>query len=137
MSLLDKLLATDAKKLVEKPQKKVEIKRLSKLLGAKAEFTCQALDPERYTDIQRTSIDFGKKGGIKDLDLLEMQTMTLVEGIIEPSMKNRELMKHYSATTPKELVKAMFLPGEITELSNVINELSGYESEDVETEIKN
>jgi hypothetical protein len=139
MSLLDKLLQADAKKLTEKPKATIEIERLSKLLKTKAEFIVQALDPQRYADIQRNSFDFGKKGNLKELRLFEMKCLTLIDGVVEPSLKNKELLDHFSVATPKELIQKMFLSGEIEDLYNKISELSGYEEDDDETdeEIKN
>ena len=37
----------------------------------------------------------------------------------------------------QRIVKKMLLPGEIADLHNVINELSGYETDDEEEDIKN
>ena len=138
MSLIDKLLQLDANKVIEKPTKGFEIKRLSKLLGEKVIFKCQAIDGETYADIQRSSIDISKKGSIKDMQIFNMQVMTCVEGIIEPNLKDKRLLEHYGVPTPKELVKRMLLPGEIADLYNTINELSGYERDDEdEDDIKN
>lgn len=137
MSLVDKLLQLDAGKLTEKPAKEIELKRLSKILGAKAVFKCQAIDGQTYADIQRRSIGISKRGDIQDIDIYEMQVMTVLEGVTEPSFKDKRLQEHFNAPTPKELVKKMLLPGEIAELHNVVNELSGYERDDDEDEIKN
>ncbi len=138
MSLVDKLLQLDADRVTEKPTAEFEIERLSKLLGEKVVFKCQALDGETYADIQRKAIDISKKGNIRDLKLFEMQIMTCVEGVVEPNLKDKRLLDHYGASTPKELIKKMLLPGEIADLHNIINELSGYErDDDEEEELKN
>lgn len=136
MSLIDKLLQLDVNKVTEKPTREFEIERLSKLLGEKVMFKCKALDGETYSDIQRKGIDISKKGSIRDMKIFEMQLMTCIEGIVEPNLKDKRLMEQYGTPTPKELVKKMLLPGEIADLHNVINELSGYETDD-EDEIKN
>src|SRR5690606_1579782 len=107
MSLIDKLLQLDVKKVVERPTKEFEVERLSKLLGEKVIFKCQALDGETYADIQRSAIDISKKGNIRDMKLFDMKVMTCVEGIIEPSLKDKRLLEHFGAPTPKELVKKM------------------------------
>ncbi len=138
MCLLDMFLQLDVDKLTRKPSRGVELKRLSDLLGARAIFKCQALDGQTYADIQRRAIGISKRGSIKDIDIYEMQVMTALEGVIEPSFKDKKLLDHFNAPTPKDLVKKMLLPGEIAELHNVINELSGYERDnDEEDEIKN
>ena len=60
MSLIDKLLQMDKAKLMEMPTKKVEMPRLSEMLGETFNVKCKAIDGERYADIQRSAIDLNK-----------------------------------------------------------------------------
>lgn len=137
MSLIDKLLQMDSSKLTQMPTKEVQMARLTELMGETFTVKCQAIDGERYADIQRSAIDLNKKGGIKNLNLFDMQVLTVIDGVVEPSMKDSKLLKHFGCATPKDLVKKLFLAGEIAELSNVITELSGYDkTEDDEEEVK-
>ena len=139
MSLLDKLLQADAGKLTEKPHKTYEINRLSKALKTDFILELQAIDAQRYAEIQRMGIDLGKKGNVRDVNIYEMQVFTILDGVKEPSLKDKKLLEHFSVTTPKELVTKLFLSGEIADIYNEINELSGYEKDDDEAdeEIKN
>lgn len=134
MSLVDKLLQIDAGK-VKMPEKEVEIKRLSEILGEKVVFKCRAIDGERYADIQKMGIDISKKGNVKDINMYKMQVLSIIEGVIEPNLKDKRLLEHYNCVTPEELVNKLLLAGEITDLYNTIVSLSGYDIE-VE-EIKN
>ena len=136
MSLIDKLLQMDKAKLMEMPTKEIELPRLSQVLGETFKVKCRAIDGERYADIQRSAIDLNKKGALRNINLYEMQVLTLIEGVVEPSMKDERLLGYFGVVTPKELVKKLFLAGEIAELSNVITELSGYEKSEDEEEIK-
>ncbi len=136
MSLIDKLLQMDKAKLMEVPTKEVEISRLTKAFGEPFKVKCKAIDGERYADIQRSAIDLNKKGALRNINLYEMQVLTLIEGVVEPSMKDERLLGYFGAVTPKELVKKLFLSGEIAELSNVITELSGYDKTEDEEDIK-
>ena len=136
MSLIDKLLQMDKAKLMEMPTKEVELPRLSELTGESFKVKCKAIDGEKYADIQRSAIDLNKKGALRNINLYEMQVLTLIEGVVEPSMKDERLLGYFGVVTPKELVKKLFLAGEIAELSNVITELSGYEKSEDEEEIK-
>lgn len=137
MSLIDKLLQMDSSKLTQMPTREVPMARLTELMGESFTVKCQAIDGERYADIQRSAIDLNKKGGIKNLNLFDMQVLTVIDGVVEPSMKDSKLLKHFGCATPKDLVKKLFLAGEIAELSNVITELSGYDkTEDDEEEVK-
>ena len=65
-----------------------------------------------------------------------MQIMTVLAGVKEPNLKNKELMEKFNAPTPKELLQKLLLSGEITNLYNVISELSGYGPDSV-AEVKN
>jgi len=136
MSLIDKLLQMDKAKLMEMPTKQVEMPRLTEMLGEKFNVKCKAIDGERYADIQRSAIDLNKKGGLRNINLYEMQVLTVIDGVVEPSMKDQRLLAYFGCATPKELVKKLFLAGEIAELSNVITELSGYDKSDDEEEVK-
>ena len=139
MSLIDKLLQADAKKITELPTAKYEVKRLSTLLNTKFELELQAIPAKRYSEIQRNGVDI-KKGNVKDVKVFDMQTLTIIDGIKDPSMKDKRLLDHFNVITPKELVGKIFLAGEISDIRGKIEELSGYEPEDDEEpneEIKN
>ena len=136
MSLIDKLLQMDKAKLMEMPTREVEMPRLSELTGEPFKMTCKAIDGERYADIQRSAIDLNKKGALRNINLYEMQVLTVIDGVVEPSLKDERLLGYFGCVTPKELVKKLFLAGEIAELSNVITELSGYDKSEDEEELK-
>lgn len=137
MSLIDKLLQMDNKTLTEMPKREVEVPRLTQVLGEPFKVVCQAIDGERYADIQKASIDLNKKGGVRNINLFDMQVLTVIDGVVEPSLKDKKLLQHFNCVAPKELVKKLFLAGEIAELSNVVTELSGYDkTEEDEEEIK-
>ncbi|WP_110955755.1 phage tail assembly chaperone [Anaerosinus massiliensis] len=139
MSLIDKLLQTDAKKLTEIPTKKFEIKRLSEKIKEKFEMTLIALTPERYAEIQRMTLEFSKKGGIKDVNMFDPKILTVLDGVKDPNLKDPKMLAHLGAATPKDLVTKLFLSGEIDDIKAEIDELSGYDKEDEEVneEVKN
>lgn len=138
MSLFNDLLEADVAKSEERPTKEVEIKSLSKKLGKKAVVTIQAVDPARNAEIQRKAVTFGKNG-TKDIDIFLLHSLTVVEGVKEPNLRDKQLLAHFNASTPKELVKKLFLAGEIADLYTEIMELSGYvtDDEDEEATLKN
>jgi hypothetical protein len=134
MNVMELLLKADAQQL-KLPTRKVEIPRLSTLFNDKAIFTCQALSPSRYNEIQAEAADF-TNGKIRGIDMGEVQMATVLAGVIDPNLKDKEIMTHFNVPTPSELVKKLLLPGEIVTLFNVISEISGF-GEDVIKEIKN
>lgn len=128
-NVLDLLLATDVSKIV-KPKKQVEIKRLSSITGGKVIFTCQGLNSEEINYIVESS---KKQSETDGKDILRFY---VVESVKDPDFKNKDLMEKYKALTPIELVDKMLLPGEISQLYDVISELSGFGKNAVE-EVKN
>ena len=83
----------------------------------KAKFT-QLLT--REVELTRLTEAFGEPSKVK---------CKAIDGVVEPSLKDQRLLAYFGCVTPKELVKKLFLAGEIAELSNVITVLSGYDKE--------
>ncbi|WP_196606496.1 phage tail assembly chaperone [Pectinatus frisingensis] len=139
MSIIDKLLQADAGSLFEVPTKKYEIKRLSKKLKEKFEIELTALPPDRYAEIQRAQIELTKKGSFHDIEMFTPKMLTLLYGIKEPNIKDKRLLSHFNLVTPKQFITKLFLAGEIDNIKNEIDKLSGYDKDDAETdeEIKN
>lgn len=101
MSLIDKLLQMDKARLMEMPTREVEMPRLSELTGEPFNVTCKAIDGERYADIQRSAIDLNKKGGLRNINLYEMQVLTVIDGVVEPSLKDERLLGYFGCVTPR------------------------------------
>lgn len=128
MSILDLLLETDIDKLQNNNSKNYEIKRLTKILGEKFIVTCTVLTNEQMmhiAEISKTNID------IKLNAVLEA---CKIEG---KKLNNEELMKKFNVVSAKELIGKLFLPGEVYELYNIINDLSGYGKDAVKEVKKN
>jgi hypothetical protein len=135
VNIVEKLLKMDAGK-IEMPTKVITIQ--AKKLGQPIEFPCKAVDPEKFAEIQENSLVM-KKGDVKKVESYKLKTLTIIEGCPEV-FKSKEVMGHFGAPTPKDLVKKLLLSGEIQDLYDAICELSGYDpdKEDKdEEEIKN
>lgn len=128
LNTINILLKADANKL-KKPTKTIEVNRLSKQLGGKIEFKLEAINANKYAEIQENSVDVDKSGNVK-VDMQKMQTFTILDGVTEPSLKSKELMEHFEVLTPIDLINKLFLPGEITTLFNEINKLNGFSDDD-------
>ena len=125
MNMVDRLLKADVvNKLAERPTKKVKMERLSKLFGFDFVITLRAIDPERYADIQKMAVDF-TNGNADNVDIYQMQTQTLLAGIADPDFKNKELMEKFFVL-PGDIIRKLFLAGEIADLTAQITELNGY-----------
>lgn len=138
MNMIDKLLKADiANKLAERPTKKVKMERLSKLFGFDFIVTLRAIDPARYADIQKMAVNISN-GSIESTDIYKLQTQTLLAGIADPDLKNKDLMEKLGAVIPADVIGKLFLAGEIADLTTQITELNGYVTQrEADEEIKN
>ncbi|MEG0899572.1 MAG: phage portal protein [Oscillospiraceae bacterium] len=127
MGLFDLLLETNIEKLQEKNSKTVEIKRLSRLIGAVFAVDCKPLTSEQIehiSEISKTDTD--------------MRINAIIEScrIDGEKFNNPQLMQKIQTVTPVETVKKLFNAGEITKLYRYINDVSGFGAGVVD-EIKN
>ena len=142
MNVLEAMMAAEkaGNDLCAKETKEVELKRWSKIYGQKMMFTIQAIGPRRLLEIQRQCTTV-KKGNIKDVDAYMMQVLTLLDGVKDPDLKNKQLLDKFSVVTPKELINKIFNAGEIVTLFTEIQKLSGVDmdedEDEAEEEIKN
>jgi hypothetical protein len=73
--------------------------------------------------------------GLEGMDTFKLQALTVVEGC-KDVFKNKDLMKHFNAPTPIELVRRLLLDGELSELYSTVSSLSSYQASS-DDEIKN
>ncbi|WP_234123448.1 phage tail assembly chaperone [Clostridium hydrogenum] len=135
-NVMDLLLKADTSK-IKKPTKKVKIQSLSESLGEEVIFTIEALSMSVYSSIQESSYSL-VDNELSDIDINKIQVLTVIEGVKEPNLKDKQLLEHFKVHSPVELVEKMFSgkPGEITNLYNHINSLCGFDKKAVE-EVKN
>lgn len=132
MNLTEKLLAMDAKKYKEKATDKLEIKRLSKMTGEPFFITIQELDDERFQEFQAMLLN--DKGKVDYSQVRKINALMCVDGVIEPSLKDEELRKHFGAATPKELAEILFRGNDLGMVADAIANINNFETED---EVKN
>lgn len=127
MSILDLLLETDIEKLQQANKKDFEIKRLSKALGENFLIECRPLTNSQIEHIGEIS------KSNSEMKLNAILEACRIEG---KKLNHKQLMEKFGVVTPMDLLNKLLLPGEIFELYNAVNELSGY-SKDAVKEIKN
>ena len=131
------LLGADRGKLRLMPTKEVEITRLSELIGQPVIFTIRALTGEEFQEAQQAALSLTKRGEVEDVDSRMLQVMCVLNGTQDPNLKDKQLLEMYEAATPDQLLNGSFLlPGEVSQLFNAIQELSGF-GEDAVAEVKN
>lgn len=112
----------------EVPQKTVHIKRLD------IDVTLRALTGDEIFKI-RDRCTIRNKTGVEQFDNGKFNSLLVATAIIKPDLKNKKLLEAYNVITPEELVKKLFLAGELIQLVDIVLDLSGY-NEEIE-EIKN
>ena len=82
-------------------------------------------------------VDF-TSGSAENVDIYKMQTQTLLAGIADPDLKNKDLLEKFGASIPSDIIRKLFLAGEIADLTAQITELNGYTTQDkVDKAVKN
>lgn len=109
--------------LKDLPTTRYRVKRLSDLVGQDVVFTLRGLP---YGKVQQL------RGSLSD----DASIHILLQGCVEPDLKDPALKERYGGATPAETVKAMLLPGEIEDLSRAVEKLCGYRRLTIE-EVKN
>lgn len=127
MGILEKLLETDMEKLQSNNAKSYEMKRLSKALGAPFVILCKPLTNEQVMHVGEIS----KTNG-------EMKTNAILETctIDGRKLNHAPLLEKFKAVSGRELVEKLLLPGEVYQLYDFINAMSGY-GRDAVKEVKN
>jgi len=118
---LDLLLKME---LPHPPEKVVKLKRLSQICGAPVELKLRALSYSKAAELTSSVMD-------------DLNVHIILAGVVEPNLKDRELLEKYGAATPAELVKKLLLAGEIESLAREIERLSGYRTNTIEEVKKN
>ena len=127
----------DAKKITERPMRTYEVKRLSNIMGTPFVVTLQSIPAELYSDIQNESVEI-KKGNVSGVNIQKLQFDTVIAGMKDPNLKDKQLLHHFDALTPVQLVNKLFIPGEISDMASIVSELCGFTSQkDVDEETKN
>jgi hypothetical protein len=122
-SILDLLLGNNIVAVNKAlPTARYEVSRLSEAAGAPVVFTLRALPYGRVQEMKRLT-------GESDIQIL-------LTGCVDPDLKASALQQKFKGATPAETVKALLLPGEIEDLSIVIEKLSGYRRNTI-SEVKN
>lgn len=135
MNLVDQLLKADAKKINDLDTGVYLSKKLAKVLGKDepVEITIREIPSRRLNDIVAYQLD--KKGNVDFAKSFDTKLMVCLEGIVEPSMRNKDLQEHFGAKTGTDLAEKLF-GSEVNEISDAISALSGLVGNE-EEEVKN
>lgn len=138
MTLTDELLKADASKASNRKTGTFKSKRLAMIMGKKepVEVKIQEIGHKRFIDLMKKGVD--KEGNPDYKNLSRAQCLLILEGVVEPKLKDQKLVDHFGVSDGGALVEKLF-SNEIAQLYSAIVDLCGYEEEDAENEetIKN
>lgn len=133
MNLIEKLIRIDKETLLKKETKTVKSSRLSRIVGGEANIVVKELSGRKLNDISAMMVD---KDGNKDFSkLADVNLMYCVEGVVEPDLRDANLMGHFGVKTPKDLAEILF-DAEAGKIAGEIISLSGL-SDGAEEDVKN
>lgn len=135
MNIAEKLLKIDKGDFAKEERKEIASKQLTKLFGEPTKIVLKALEPQEVLDISATGLDDDGNPIIKKT--LETNALLVAAAVVDPSLKDADLLKHLGVTTPSEAAIKLF-KGEVNKLGIKINKMAGFDiTEDTDEEIKN
>ena len=135
MNLVEKLLAVDKGEFEKIEEKQLASRQLSKLLGADAKVTIQAIPGDLFSPLSASGLD--EEGDVDDSRAFDTNAKIAAAGIVDPDLKNDGLLRHLGVATPADAAKKIF-KGEINKISVEIAKLSGFNDEETtDKEVKN
>lgn len=135
MNLVEKLLTVDKGEFEKIEKKEIPSRQLSKLVGDNAKVTIQAVDGDLFGGLSASGLD--DNGEVDYGRAFSTNAKIAAAGIVNPDLKNKDLLKHLGVATPADAAKKIF-KGEINNIAQEISELSGFKNEETtDKEIKN
>lgn len=101
-------------------------------------FTISAMTGEQFQEYQQEATAFGRHRKTS-FDTKRFNERVVVNHTVTPNFKDADAIKKAGCTTPEQFMYRSLRAGEITELSNRISTLSGFDSdsEALVDEVKN
>lgn len=123
MNLVEKLLKIDSGEFDKKRTKKLTSWMLSETLGETATITIQSLDPQEVLDL--TSYGLDDEGDVIVTKTLEMNSLIVAAAVVDPPLKDGDLMKHLGVATPAQAALKLF-KGEVNTIAAEVNRMAGF-----------
>lgn len=135
MNLAEKLLKIDKGEFDKEKTKDIPSKMLSELFGEPTKITVKAIDPQEVLDISASGLDDEGNPIIKKS--LETNAILAAAAVVDPSLKDTELLKHLDVQTPSAAALKLF-KGEVNKIAIEVNKLAGFDiGDNTDKELKN
>ncbi len=136
MNLVEKLMKIDSGEFDKKKTKEMPSKMLSEILGEKAAVTIQSVDPQEILDLSASGLD--DDGNPIITKTLETNSLIAAAAVVDPPLKDADLMKHLGVATPAQAALKLF-KGEVNTIAAEANKMAGFniDADEVDKEVKN
>jgi len=106
--------------------------------GVPLKFKVKTISSKDYDELRNKNMNLNPVGNEYNFSSAGFQIDLIIKCCVEPNFKNKENLDAVGASSPKEYVNAVLLPGEIDKLANKIAEVNGYKPfNDLVEEAKN
>ena len=120
---------------VNKLEGEIYLERFDTAFKFKA-MTDAQMDEYRESCMKKEIVKQGKKAKkVESMDFNKFKKLVIVNHVIEPNMADADFLRQGGWLTPSEFIEAKLTPGEVLDLYQAINGLSGFSEkfeEDVE-----
>lgn len=121
---------------VPEPEKAVISKRFRGKDGKPIQWELRAISEKEHAKIKSSCTTRKRVKGRLETDFdnqMYLQRLAAAS-VAVPDLKNADLQKSWGVMGEEELLTAMLLPGEMTELQNRVQEINGFDLESAEQE---
>lgn len=135
MNLAEKLLKIDKGEFDKERTTQITSKMLTELFGETTKITIKAISPQEVLDISATGLD--DEGNTIIKKSLATNAILAAAAVVDPPVKDTELLKHFGVATPDALALKLF-KGEVNKIAVEVNKLAGFDiGDDTDTQLKN
>lgn len=135
MNLAEKLLKIDKGEFDKERTTQITSKMLTELFGETTKITIKAISPQEVLDISATGLDDEGNPIVKKS--LATNAILAAAAVVDPPVKDTELLKHFGVATPDALALKLF-KGEVNKIAVEVNKLAGFDiGDDTDTQLKN
>jgi hypothetical protein len=99
--------------------------------GNMLKFKIKAMTNDEFEEIRKAAASISTKKGKRSIsfDTKRFNELVVINNTIDPNFKDAESIKKLGCITPEQYLNKVLLAGEIVELSQQIQTLSGFELE--------
>ena len=135
MNLAEKLLKIDKGEFDKERTTQITSKMLTELFGETTKITIKTISPQEVLDISATGLDDEGNPIIKKS--LATNAILAAAAVVDPPVKDTELLKHFGVATPDALALKLF-KGEVNKIAVEVNKLAGFDiGDDTDEQLKN